>query len=162
MIDTSKGDTIVDYRNGDEAVVQGIKDALKGQKLEYAYDAVSESEKGSIKNIASVLDSKTGKGTFVLPPPGGFTAKFPELGETQQSCTIVGSVHGPLKDLGFVYCRYFTRGLEEGFFRGQKQEVIAGGLGGVQKALENLKYGAASAVKYVFNISETPGAGSGQ
>merc|ERR1711915_380286 len=53
MIDTSKGDTIVDYRNGDEAVVQGIKDALKGQKLEYAYDAVSE--KGSIKNIASVL-----------------------------------------------------------------------------------------------------------
>ena len=83
MIDTSKGDTIVDYRNGDEAVVQGIKDALKGQKLEYAYDAVSE--KGSVKNIASVLDSKTGKGTFVLPPPGGWTGKFPELGETQQS-----------------------------------------------------------------------------
>lgn len=83
MIDTSKGDTIVDYRNGDEAVVQGIKDALKGQKLEYAYDAVSE--KGSIKNIASVLDSKTGKSTFVLPPPGGWTGKFPELGETQQS-----------------------------------------------------------------------------
>ena len=40
MIDTSKGDTIVDYRNGDEAVVQGIKDALKGQKLEYAYDCL--------------------------------------------------------------------------------------------------------------------------
>ncbi|KAI6799897.1 GroES-like protein [Hortaea werneckii] len=160
MIDPSKGDTIVDYRNGDEAVVQGIKDALKGQKLEYAYDAVSE--KGSIKNIASVLDSKTGKGTFVLPPPGGWTGKFTELGETQQSTTNVGSVHGPLKDLGFVYCRYFTRGLEEGFFRGQKQEVIPGGLGGVQKGLENLKNGAASAVKYVFNVSETAGAGSGQ
>lgn len=32
----------------------------------------------------------------------------------------------------------------------------------MQKGLENLKNGAASAVKYVFNISETTGAGSGQ
>ena len=45
LIDRSKGDTIIDYRKGDEAVVQGIKDALKGKTLEYAYDAVSE--KGS-------------------------------------------------------------------------------------------------------------------
>ena len=45
LIDRSKGDTIVDYRKGDQAVVQGIKDALKGKPLEYAYDAISE--KGS-------------------------------------------------------------------------------------------------------------------
>lgn len=152
MIDTSKGDTIVDYRKGDEAVVQGIKDALKGQKLQYAYDAVSE--KGSIQNIAKVLE-KTGKSTFVLPPPGGWDGKFAELDQKQQSTTSVGCVHGPQKDLGFVYCRYFTRGLEEDFFRGQKQEVIPGGLDGVQKGLENLKNGVASAVKYVFKIDET-------
>lgn len=162
MIDTSKGDTIVDYRKGDEAVVQGLKDALKGQKVEYAFDAVSE--KGSIKNIADVLDTKTGKATFVLPPPGSdFSGSYSEMPEgVKQSMTNVGSVHGPVKDLGYVYSRYFTRGLEEGFFRGQKQEVIPGGLGGIQKGLENLKDGTASAVKYVYKISETPGAGSGQ
>ena len=33
MIDRSKGDTIVDYRDGDEAVVEGIKKALGGKKL---------------------------------------------------------------------------------------------------------------------------------
>jgi NADPH2:quinone reductase len=42
IIDRSKGDTIVDYRDGDEAVVEGIKKALGGKKLFYAYDAVSE------------------------------------------------------------------------------------------------------------------------
>lgn len=84
MIDTSKGDAIVDYRKGDEAVVQGIKDALKGQKLEYAYDAISE--KGSAKNIAGALDPKTGKATFVLPPQGDWNAKWAELPEgVQQS-----------------------------------------------------------------------------
>lgn len=86
MIDTSKGDTIVDYRKGDEAVVQGIKDALKGQKLQYAYDAVSE--KGSIQNIAKVLE-KTGKSTFVLPPPGGWDGKFAELDQKQQSRFLI-------------------------------------------------------------------------
>jgi len=86
MIDTSKGDTIVDYRKGDEAVVQGIRDALNGRKLQYAYDAVSE--KGSVQNIAKVVDTHTGKATFVLPPPGGWGAKFSELGDLQQSAFV--------------------------------------------------------------------------
>ena len=46
FIDRSKGDTIIDYRNGDEAVVKGLKEALNGQKLLHAFDAVSE--KGSV------------------------------------------------------------------------------------------------------------------
>lgn len=165
LIDRSKGDTILDYRKGDEAVVQGIKDTLKeagGSRLEYAYDAVSE--KGSYENIGKILDGTSGKTTFVLPAPGGdWSSKFPGFAEgVQQSTTNVGSVHAGLKDLGYVYFRYFTRGLEEGWFRGQPQEVVPGGLGGVQEAMEKLKDGTASAVKYVFRIGETEGAGSGQ
>ncbi|KAK5117742.1 hypothetical protein LTR85_008717 [Meristemomyces frigidus] len=159
LIDRSKGDTIIDYRKGDEAVVQGIKDALKKEKLEYAFDAVSE--KNSYQNIAGALDAQTGKITLVLPPPGGdWTGKFPGVAETVgQSTTNVGSVHKDLKDLGYVYCRYITRGLEEGWFKAQPQEIVPGGLGGVQTALEKLKDGTASAVKYVFRIGETEGAG---
>ena len=160
LIDQSRGDTIVDYRKGDDAVVQGIKDALKGQKLEYAYDGVSE--KNSYKNISQVLDKDSGKITLVLPPSGGWDAKYEEIPSgIHQSTTNVGGVHSDFKDLGFVYSRFFTRGLEEGWFKPQPQEVVPGGLDGIQSALERLKDGTASAVKYVFKISDTPGAGSG-
>lgn len=151
FIDRSKGDTIVDYRNGDEAVVQGIKDALKGQKLYHAFDAVSE--KGSYQNLSKVLEQPGSKITNVLP--GRDYSEIPK--GIEQSVTTVGSVHDKLKDFGYVYSRYITKGLEEGWFKAQPQEVVPGGLEGVQTALQNLKDGKASAVKYVFRIADTPG-----
>lgn len=153
FIDRSKGDTIIDYRKGDEAVQQGIKDSLKGEKLLYAYDAVSE--KGSFGNIAKVIDPH-GAVTFILP--GREYPGFPDT--VQKSVTYVGEVHGKYKDLGLVYSQYISRGLDEGFFKAQTQEVIPGGLTGVERALSQLKNGTASAVKYVFKIEDTPGYGS--
>lgn len=162
FLDRSRGDTIVDYRDGDEAVVKGIQEALGGKKLLHAFDAVSE--KGSVENIAKVLSPDGGKTTFVLPPPGKDWSGVHECFEAgvKQSMTNVGSVHSAVKDLGFVYMRYFSRGLSEGWFKAQPQEVIKGGLGGVEEGLQNLKDGKASAVKYVFRIGETDGAGSGK
>ena len=156
LLDKSKGDTIVDYRNPDETVVKDLEAALQGKKLEYAYDAVSE--KGSYQNIAKVLDHKTGKITFVLPGK-----KYDDIPETiEKTLTRVGDVHGnpdDLKEFGYVYFRYISKGLEEGWFKAQPQEVVSGGLEGVQTALQNLKDGKASAVKYIFKIEDTPGAG---
>jgi NADPH:quinone reductase len=93
-----------------EDIVKAIKSALNGQKLEHAYDAVAE--KGSPQIISEVLDKSSGSATFVLPPKGGgWDSKFEEFTEgVHQSTTNVGSVHRNLKDLGYVYCRYFTRG----------------------------------------------------
>lgn len=152
-LDRSKGDTIVDYRDGNEAVVQGIRDALKGQKLHHIFDCVSE--KGSVENNAQVLEPQGGKITFVLPGREypGFAAS------AAKTTTTVGDVHGPLKDFGYVYFRYLSKGLEDGWFKPQPQEIVPGGLEGVQKGLSNLKDGTASAVKYVFRIGDTPGVG---
>lgn len=136
-------------------MVQGLKDALNGQKLLHAFDAVSE--KGSVENIAQVLDSQ-GAVTFVLP--GKEYKGYAE--SVDLSTTQVGDVHGSLKDFGHVHSRYISKGLEEGFFKAQPQEIVPGGLGGVEKGLQNLKDGTASAVKYIFKIEDTPGAGSGQ
>jgi hypothetical protein len=69
----------------------------------------------------------------------------------------VGSVHKEAKDFGYVYFRYFARGLQEGWFKPQRTEVVPGGLGGIQTALQNLMDGKASAVKYVFRVGETEG-----
>lgn len=150
LIDRSKGDTIVDYRNGNSAVVQGIKDALKGQKLEYAFDATSE--KGSYTNIVQALEPN-GKITLVLPGK-----KYEGIPDTvQQSTTSVGEAHKGAKDFAYIYFRYMARGLDEGWFKPHPAEVVSGGLEGLQGALTNLKEGKASAVKYVFRIGETPG-----
>lgn len=120
------------------------------------------SEKGSYEIISQVLDKSTGKITLVLPPSTGWDTPYSEIPkDIQQSTTNVGAVHRDLKDLGYVYCRYFTRALEEGWLKAQPQEVVPGGLYGIQSALESLKNGKASAVKYVFRISDTEGAGSG-
>lgn len=153
LIDRSKGDTIVDYRDGDDVVVQGLRDAAKGAKIQHAFDAVSE--KGSVENCTKALDQESGRITFVLPGK-----KYELPGKITQTLTTVGAVHGvpdDLKEFGFVYFRYIQKGLEEGWFKPQPQEVVPKGLDGVETALTNLKEGKANAVKYVFKIEDTPG-----
>ncbi|ROW07246.1 hypothetical protein VMCG_03826 [Cytospora schulzeri] len=151
LIDRSKGDTVIDYRNGHEAVSQEIRDSLKGAKLEYAFDAVSEM--GWYQTICRVLDHQSGNITLIIP-----AQTYTDIPKTiGKSVTTVADIHQDLKDFGYVYSRYFTKGLEEGWFRAQPQEIIPCGLAGVQQGLENLKNGTASAVKYVLKIADTPG-----
>ncbi|KAK4153992.1 chaperonin 10-like protein [Chaetomidium leptoderma] len=169
FIDRSKGDVVIDYRRGDEAVISELVEALKrGQQqpvvLGHVLDAVAEGS--SIVNIGEVFrrvggkdkdrDGKVvrGKVTFVL---GGEKEGLPD--GVEKSIALVGSVHDKAKDFGYVYYRYFAKGLQEGWFKPQRTEVVPGGLGGVQSALQNLKDGKASAVKYVFRIAETEGVG---
>lgn len=132
-------------------MAQEIKASLKGAKFEYAFDAVSEM--GSYQTICRVLDHQSGKITLIVP-----AQTYSDIPKTiEKSVTTVADIHQDLKDFGYVYSRYFTKGLEEGWFRAQPQQIIPGGLAGVQKGLENLKDGTASAVKYVFKIADTPG-----
>ncbi|KAM0248329.1 hypothetical protein ACHAP5_003499 [Fusarium lateritium] len=151
LIDRSKGDTVIDYRKGREAVTEEISASLNGEKLEFAFDAVSEM--GSYQTICDVLDHQAGKITLIIP-----AQSYSDIPKTiQKSVTTVASVHEDLKDFGYVYTRYFSKGLEEGWFKAQPQEIIPGGLEGVEKGLVNLKNGTVSAVKYVYRIADTPG-----
>lgn len=147
FINPAKGDTVIDYRAGDDAVVEGIKKASDGREILYAYDAVSE--KGSYINLGKAL-SPGAKVTTVLPVKGEDVP-----GNMDVSRTMVGSVHTDEKDLGFVYLRYIAKGLQDGWFKPQPQEVVPGGLNGIQAGLDNLKAGKASAIKYVFRIGDT-------
>lgn len=165
LISREKGDSIIDYRNGDDAVVSGLKDALKkagASDVHHAFDAVSE--KGSFQNICKVL-AKESKITLVLPG-----ADYSDIPATiEKSLTMVGSVHidsseekvkagmklGASKDFGFAWFRLFSKGLQEGWFTAHPHEVVPGGLNGVEKGLANLKAGVNSATKYVFKIEDT-------
>ncbi|KAI1125282.1 GroES-like protein [Nemania abortiva] len=152
LIDRSKGDVILDYRVGDDALVDNLKKAgaATGKPLLYALDAVSEGT--SLANLGKVL-AEGAKMTLVLP--GADYSVVPEY--VAHDMTSVGRSHQELKDFAYVYFRYFARGLQEGWFKPQPQVVVPGGLAGVQEALENLMNGKANAVKYVFRIAETEG-----
>lgn len=150
LLDKSKGDVVVDYRQGHEGVVKEIKAALNGKPLKYAFDCVGEH--GSSDILGEVL-AEDGRLTFVLPLKDD--AKVAK--SVYRKLTYVANVHTTHKDLGLVHARYLTKGLHEGWFKGHPFEVVKGGLEGVEGALKNLKDGKASAVKYVFRIADTPG-----
>ena len=144
-----KGDTVVDYRKGDESVVTEIKAALNGQKLRYTFDAVSE--KGSYVNASKVMDG--GKITLVLP--GKEYKEVPS--SIEKSFTSVGDSYGKQTDFGFAWFRLFAKGLQDGWFKPHPYEVVEGGLGGVEQGLNNLLNGRNSGLKYIFRMADTPG-----
>ncbi|KAM7190103.1 alcohol dehydrogenase-like protein [Rhypophila sp. PSN 637] len=164
-LDKSKGDVLIDYRDGQEKVIEALKSAAPkgGPPILHAFDAVSEH--GSPLQIAKVFaanptSTTTGstkpKVTFVL---AGQKEGIPQDGSVESSITLVADAHNQDKGKEFahVYFRYISLGLAEGWFKPHRQEVIPGGLAGVQTALENLKSGRASGVKYVLRIGETEG-----
>jgi len=158
LINRSKGDTIVDYREGDDALRKNIQAAAGGKPIHHAYDAVSE--KGSYQNLGAVLTAPA-KITVVLP--GKDYSDVPE--GVQVQATNVGSVHQPpvagqtIGDIefGHAFFALFGRGLAQGWFTGHPHEVRPGGLPALEGALNDLKSGKASAVKYVVRIADTPG-----
>jgi NADPH2:quinone reductase len=167
LIDRSKGDTIVDYRIGDDEVVKDLQNALGNEKLSYAFDAVSDH--GSYQNLMKVMDIAKGKIALVLPrkkyegSPPDFAKFFTQVGKVHADSYPGLKGEKKLKgllgdqDFGAIMYKFFERGLKAGWFKGHPFEIVPGGLGGVEGALINLRAGKASAVKYVFRIEETEG-----
>lgn len=156
LIDRSKGDTIVDYRKGGEAIVQGLKDGVrKGETLKYAYDAVSDH--GSYGYLCQVLDTKAPGGSHLTTVlPGKKYEGIPE--GVNLTTTQVGSVHQPTNhDFGYAWFRLFGQGMKEGWFKPHPHEVVKGGLAGVGEGLSRLQTGKVSAKKMVFRVAETEG-----
>ncbi|KAL2831704.1 GroES-like protein [Aspergillus cavernicola] len=157
LLDPAKGDIVIDYREGHDAVRAQIKAAAGGRLIHYAFDAVSEH--GSLQNIGAAL---TGPGEMAIMLPSG-DFQPPEGISIGQA--IAGSVHFPPAagktiehtEFGAAFFQLIGRGLAQGWFSGHRYEVRPGGLAGIEGALQDLKDGKASAVKYVVRIGETEG-----
>lgn len=155
LLDKNAGDAIVDYRKGDEPVVNSIKAAVpSGKPLKYCFDATSE--KGSFQNAFKALDPQGSKITLVIP----IADKSAIPSNIESSFTMVGDVHAAHADFGAAWYRLFRKGLQDGWLKAHPFEVVPGGLTGLETGLKNLEQGKASAVKYVFRVGETPGAGA--
>lgn len=155
LIDRSKGDTIVDYRKGEEAIVQGLKDGVKqGHTLRYAFDAVTDH--GSYGYLSQVLDTKAPGGSHLTTVlPGKKIDGIPE--GVNLTVTMVGSVHQPVNhDFGYAWFRLFGYWLALKTFSGHPQTVV-GGLGEVGEGLKQLQLGKVSAKKMIFRVADTEG-----
>ncbi|KAH7002640.1 chaperonin 10-like protein [Ilyonectria destructans] len=159
LLDLDQGDAVVDYRAGSEAVVAGIRAALKGAKLKYAFDAVRTG--GSYFNLCMVLESDTAEGTKAsklvtsLPIPNLQDRSHPAANEAR--ITDVEYSDERNRDFGYVYSRYLSKGLRDGWLRPHPIEVQPGGLNGIEEGLRKMKAGEASATKYVYRVKDTPG-----
>ncbi|KAK6432959.1 hypothetical protein LTR95_010867 [Oleoguttula sp. CCFEE 5521] len=169
LIDTSRGDVIIDYRQGDKATVEAIKSGLGGRELEYAFDAVSEEH--SLANVVKVLDPTNGKLALTLP---GRSSKLPA--ELHISHVMAGSLWIKLsgidqsEELGNLgleaggpnFARAMTANIEgllrDGRLKPHPYVVYERGLRGLEAALRDLRDGKVSGSRCVIRVVDTPGA----
>lgn len=152
-------DYVVDYRNGEDALVAAVEEVLVkeglGSKVPNVFDAISEN--GSLEATLRFIDPNGGTVSTVLPPKlfarDKENFKYPPGVKAFNSA--VPQVHSTHRDFGHLWSRYLGRLLEDGRLKAHPCEVIPGGLNGVLTGLKNLKDGKASAVKYVYRIEDT-------
>ncbi|KAM0451140.1 hypothetical protein ACHAPV_010141 [Trichoderma viride] len=146
LINRSKGDVIIDYREGDDAIIKGIKQGIRdGESLRYAFDAVSQGT--SYLNISKALEPDV---ILTTVTPGHDYSGLPARIRLVQ--TNVTTAHTIYKDFATGWFRLFYYGLKDGWLKGHPYEVVPGGLEGLQHGLESLRDGKASGSKYVYRI----------
>ncbi|KAJ3579147.1 hypothetical protein NPX13_g1425 [Xylaria arbuscula] len=153
-------DHVVDYRQGDDAVVARVEEILKqeglGNKIIHVFDAISEG--GTLETTLRFLDEDKGIVSTVLPP--SLFAKDPKTFKYPPGVTAINSavprVHSTHEDFGYLWSRYFGKLLADGRLKPHPFEVVPGGLHGVLTGLQKLRDGKASALKYVYNVDNTP------
>lgn len=157
LLNITKGDVIIDYRDGPDATIRAIKDHLAAGNYPQPKHGLDPGIGLSSQLVLMEIVSPDGAINLVLP------SNF-EVGSATRTLTSVGAVHnqndglhGDARDLGLDMCRWFTKALQAGTFEGHPFEVRHEGLHGVEQALIDLKDGKASATKYVFKIADTPG-----
>lgn len=164
LIDPSQGDVVFDYRDGLESVVRDVQQHVQRLGLQgvvnHAFDTICSST--STELLAQLVEPN---GYLNVISPRRNCATVPT--NLKLSAAFVGIVHNqdtpknvtipqtpPCNgtDLGFIYSRLFTKGLEEGWLTGHPFRVWLGGLDDLSEALQSMQDGKVSGTKYVFKI----------
>ncbi|KAF4414860.1 Polyketide synthase enoylreductase [Fusarium acutatum] len=156
LLDKSKGDIIIDYRQGAEYVNEELRKVAEKHVISYAYDTVSD--KASLEMLSKVVSAENGKIMSVVPKEDEVTRGITVLGSN------VGHIHESAKEgfkvgnaeFGATIYNLVSLGLADGWFSGHPYEVAKGGLAGLEGALKDLYAGKVSAKKYVLRLAETP------
>ncbi|KAF5703471.1 polyketide synthase enoylreductase [Fusarium mundagurra] len=156
LLGKSKGDIIIDYRQGAEYVNEELRKVAERHVISYA--GVTVSDEASLKMLSKVVSADNGRIMSVIPKDDEVTQGITVLGSN------VGHIHEAAKEgfkvgnaeFGAAIYNLVSLGLADGWFSGHPYEVAEGGLAGLEGALKDLEAGKVSAKKYVLRLAETP------
>ncbi|RDW77884.1 hypothetical protein BP5796_05736 [Coleophoma crateriformis] len=164
IIDPSKGDVVVDYRQGEEKLLALILKAIhRDEKIKYAFDAISIPS--TINFLGRAIDSENGVLGTVLQQEEGLDIPS----GVQMSLVFAPELWSPIvhtkqvdkrdsitnRESGFVFFRYLEYTLANELIKPHPSEVIPGGLAGVEQGLKAVKAGKNSGLKYLYRIADT-------
>ncbi|KAH7346597.1 putative quinone oxidoreductase [Rhexocercosporidium sp. MPI-PUGE-AT-0058] len=174
LLTPSKGDILIDYRVGVEAMQRAVRTALGEQGLEarHAVDAISAD--GSWVPISQllapggILSVVSGANRYEEKEiPSGVQVKYTFVGAVHEGKYKEGMPCQPSREVvegmkAFAGELFKWMGGEEGAlarggFGGHPFLVVEGGLGGVREGLRMLKGGKAGGRKFVYRVRETVG-----
>lgn len=168
LLDPSKNDAVIDYREGVDAMKVAVEEALGGLRAYHALDAISS--KGTWIPLSQML-APGGQVSVVSGAnryddsdiPSGVEFMYTYVGMVHSGAYVPTMPKQPADkeavesapEFARVMFRYLSHALAKGTFEGHPFEVIPGGLGGVENGLRELKKGNAKGRKFVYRISET-------
>lgn len=167
LLEGERGDRMVDYRDGVEVMMRGVRSALGGVRARHAIDCISAGgtwvpltrlvEDGGVVSVVSGAngyeEGEIPRGVRVVYTyvgtvhDGAYLAHMPKQPEDKE-----GVRGDPEWARGFL--RYLEGMLERGEMEGHPFEVVPGGLEGVETGLKKLKAGEGAGRKFVYRISE--------
>ncbi len=161
LLDKSKGDTVIDYREGPNHIVEELH--RLDPRIEYVLDAISTDQ--TISTVARIPDAAHGRLSLVLPPEAPIqfgdgikvTVSFaPALWEPNEfeDAMDLSVQSTPLKAFAYVYYRYLSYALANDLIKHHPYEVVPGGLKELPRALKDVRDGKNSGTKYIFRIDE--------
>ncbi|KAL7955449.1 GroES-like protein [Trichoderma compactum] len=128
LLDSSKGDRVIDYRQGPDFVTAEI------QRLTPKLDSYTTSV------MVKLMDPVKRRLSMVLPQ------ELPRQ--------IAAGIKTPVSSFAHVYFRHLSGALANDIIWHHPFEVVDSGFGGISRALKDLRDGKNIASKYVIHISE--------
>jgi NADPH:quinone reductase len=158
LLEEENGDRVVDYRGGEEATVQSIKEAMGETGVRLALDAISSSPSERI--LGQVLDKSNGNAKIATVLP---LSAVDDIEGIARSFTISPLIFSDAKELGMpvnanrylgaTITKIIEMAVADGSLHGHPYEIVDGGLEGIDRGLKLLQAGSAKgSVKYVYKI----------
>ena len=167
VLDSSKGDVLLDYRIGKDALTKEIRKAAP--ELHYIVD--SNCNDDTVDMLSPLLAPENSSYVFMLG--GTHQQRLPAHVKNESPFapglwepTDPDSPDGPHglniapKAFTHVFFSYLTFALQEGLLKGHPFEVLPYGLASIGDGMVGLRDGKNSGHKYLFRIADTPGLGS--